>query len=188
MRIHKIILLIFICSSFISFTNKSTEEKGKTHKGSCLYNEKGQLRADTSLMIDSDLANYSRDCKFSSYLLDYISFPMFLVESGCFNNSMILKLSFRKDVSGSYLYKVTKVELLDAEGTCTDELFEINKKSLEGIKVETNYSLESFYVHIPIKFQIEIVDSDDYIPMMHKSMRDGYFMITVRNQRLINVD
>jgi len=162
-----------------------------------IYNEKGQLFADTSIVADTNLkylySNEGRVNEFYIYskILNLIVYNEYCIESGI-QGKIVFKFDFQIDsIAPQYsIIKGISVVKTKKRSNSNDEIFlEMIREHLLNRKFFTNRYIESFYLHVPIKFKIDSSDKPKYpIPYVHKSIENGYLVVERNAIVLINYD
>lgn len=174
-------MTFFICS--INLVN------GQENGYSWLYDSNGNLIANNNIKIDTNISKCSVDRIGYTYylgnrlvLLNKLNPTIELIQTA-YAPSFILKIKLKTKKSS--VYEVYEVCVVDKLVPLDSDLLKSLRQELIGTKLYDVCGNENFYLHIPVRYKFEIVESLDEIGI-YKEFKDGWFIISIRDNPVID--
>ncbi len=161
-----------------------------------IYNKKGQLLADTSLIADSSIAYiYKSDYRinelnFYSDFLNLIIYTDFFLERGI-QGKLIFKFNMIKDSLNEYYSIIDSITIVGHPQIDIDfqrMFLNMNKEFLLNRNIYTINSINEYFVHVPIDYRAILQEDNKDYPFVHKYIENGYLVIEASAYNLVSYD
>jgi len=178
---------LFAFSVLIVITSMGFVDKDDIRSKYWIFNNKGQLIADTSLFADKKIDAYydkgdrNREIRIYADILNRLLISQEMLDYGC-ETTIIVKLIMQRDSIDPYFHIIKDIyPLFDTNDICLNLQYNINKSFLVGQKIKTEYLADNYYLYLPIKTKLVAYYSPKLIPGLCKYIENGYFVLEINN-------
>jgi hypothetical protein len=185
-KIPLVLLLVVGCflASFVL-----TNDENYYKPSSWFYNDKGQLKVDTTIVMDSRIASsflQGGQPDIYNIVIHQVSFPELFV-TGAFRDKFLMKLRVTVSDTNNRYGMITEVSFLEEKNDeYHQEMQEILRNNIVDTQVWNCFDSKEYHVHLPIRYEVDLVKNSDFIPFEQRIIKDGFLVIYSRTYRVTN--